>query len=361
MTKRKTAAISLLILLMCSMFTTILFVNGQVNTTTEENIVQLAEQAGNQIQNLITTVYADENATSKIQNVSLYQQFEDNITLYQNAGLNQLRAAQKALVDSDYGHATDSALQALTVFRKVYSSLEIILETAGLHDNSSINNQELMDAINRELQRASALQNLIPTNATQEIINLLETTNSTLFQAKIALQDGNFAEAQTLYVKAKQSTPQIYQYLKTIGEESNAWRLSGYCEKLQQSIQEKFRFGSQNGINFTATLQSIGFQSENQFMEELEKKVQNAQSQTDIKKAIEECTTIGQMVQQMEQALNQEINRQQEPTSSGDIGGLNGSDKGAEGTTGGNSTNNSDKGNSNIGYYGTENYSKGGN
>ncbi len=352
MTKNKAMALSLLVILLCSMLTTLLFVNGQVNITVEENTVKLAEQAGNRIQNLITAVYADENATAKIQNASLTQQFEGNVTLFQKDGLDQLTAAQEALANSNYDIAADSALQALAIFRQVYSSLQAILETAGLQDNSSINNQALIDAINRELQRMNTIQNLLATDAPQEIITLLETANSTLLRAKAALQDDKYAEAQTLYLEANQNIIQIYEYLKTQAEESNTWRLSGYCERLQQRIQERFRYGSENGINFAAPLQSLGYQSENQFMQALQNRIQDAQSQSDIKNAIQECLTIDQMVQQMEQALNQEINRQQGPSPSNGNDGTSGGN-GTGGTTGGNGTNN--------GGNGSGNYAQGGN
>jgi hypothetical protein len=358
MTKSKATALSLLILLMCSMLPTILLVNGQANITVEENMVKLAEQAGNRIQNLITSVYADENATAKIQNANLTQQFEGNVTLYQNDGLNQLTVAKEALANSNYDLAGDSALKALVIFREVYGSLQGILETAGLQDTTSINNQELMDAINRELQRLDTVQNLLPSNATQETITRIETANNTLLQAKATLQEGKYTEAQTLYLEAKQNITQIYQYLKTQAEESNTWRLSGYCERTQQRIQERFRYGKENGIDFTATIQSLGYQSENQFMQALQNNIQNAQSQSDIKNAIEQCLTIDQLVQQMDQALNQEINRQQGPNPSNGNGETSGSDNGAGGTTGGNNASDSGNGNSNSS---SGNYGRGGN
>jgi hypothetical protein len=321
------------------MLPTIPLVNGQVKITVEENIVKIAEQAGNRIQNLITSVYADENATEKIQNASLTQQFEGNVTLYQNDGLNQLTSAKEALANSNPDLAAEYALKALIIFREVYSSLQGILETAGLQDTASINNQELIDAINRELQRVDTIQNLLPSNATQETISRLETATNTLLQAKEALQEGKYTEAQTLYLEARQNITQIYQYLKTQAEETNNWRLIGYCYRMQQRIQERFRYGNENGIDFSSVIQSLGYQSEYQFMQTLQNRIQNAESLSDIKNAIEQCLTIDKMVQQMEQALNQEINRQQGPNPSSGNGATSGPDNGAGGTTGGNSSN----------------------
>ena len=215
-----------------------------------------------------------------------------------------------------------------------------------------------MDAINRELQRLNTFQNLLLSNATQKTFTQIEAANNTLLQAKAALQEGKYAEAQTLYLKARENITQIYQYLKTQAEESNIWRLSGYCERTQQRIQERFRYGNQNGIDFTGAIHSLGYQSESQFMQALQNRIQSAQSQSDIKNAIQECLTIDQMVQQMEQTLNKEINSQQGPNPSNRNGGTNGSDNGAGGgTTGDNSTNNS----GNSGYSDNGNYGQSGN
>ena len=340
---------------------TMLFVNGQVNETIEKKMVNIAEQAGDRIQNLITSVYTNENSTAKIQNVSLYEQFESNVTIYQTEGLDKLAAAQEALANSNNEQAADSVLEALTIFRQVYSSLKAILEAAGLQDNSSINNQEFLDAITRELQSIDTLQNLLPTNATHEIMSLLGTANETLLQAKAALQDVKGNEAKTLYLEAKQNITRIYQYLKTQAEESNIWRLSGYCERLQQGIQERFRYGSDNGVNFTSTLDALGYRSESQFMQALQNKIQNAQSQSEIQNAINDCLLISQMVQEMEQGITQEINRQQGPSPSNSNSGTSGSDNGVGGTTGGNSTNNGGNGNSGTGFNGSGIYGKGSN
>ncbi|MCW3996268.1 MAG: hypothetical protein NWE98_09010 [Candidatus Bathyarchaeota archaeon] len=355
MTKSKAVAFTLVILVTCSILPTFIFVNGQGTITVEENMVKLAMQSGKKIQNLITAVNADENALEKIQNANLTRQFEGNVTLYQREGLNWLEAAQKALSNLNYDLAADSALKALSIFRQVYGSLQAILESAGLQDNSLINNQELNDALNRELQRMNTLRNILELNATQQIITLLETSNNTLLQAKMALQEGKYAESQTLYLEARQTITQIYQYLKTIAEECNSWRLSVYCERLRQRIQEKLRYGSQNGINFTSAIESLGYRSEEQFMQTLQDRIQSAQSNVDINKAIQECMSIAQMVQQMEQTLNQEISRQQGPKPADGTSGSSSSNNGA----GSNSTNNGN-GNSGSGYSGGSNYVNGG-
>ena len=316
-----------------------IFVSGQTNQTIEEKMVTLAEEAKDQVQNLITFAYSENTTLEKIENASLTHEFESNITLYQTEGLNNLATAQEALANSDYDLAADSALEALQIFRDVYSSLQAILKAADVQTDGLTTNQELSDAIDRELERISVLQEILPTDAPQEILNLLADANDTLLEAKTLLLDGKVDEAKSLFLEAKQSITQIYQYLKEQAEESNTWRLSGYCQRLQQRIQERFSYGNQNGINFNAALEANGYQSENQFMQTLQNRVQNAQSQTNLQSAIQECESIGQMVQSMEQALNQEINQQQGGNGTGGNGASgNGSSNGN--STGGKGGNN---------------------
>ena len=305
----------------------VVLVNGQVNKSMEENMITLATKAGDQVQNLITQVTSNEQAIAKIETAGLSQQFEGNITLYQKEGLDKLVTAKEALEDSNFDSAGDLTLQALTTFKKVYVSLYAILESADLTDHSLINSQELMDAINHQLITTNTLQNLINQNATKQVINL-ETANSNLLQAKTALSNGNYQQAQTLYQQAKEDITQIYQDLKVKAQDSNTWRLVGYCEKLLQQIQERFQYGNQNGVDFTESLKALGYKSQNQLMQELQNKIANAQSQSNIDNAIQQCLALNQMVQNTKQTLDQEISHQVGPNPFDEGNGPGGSGNG---------------------------------
>jgi hypothetical protein len=112
--------------------------------------------------------------------------------------------------------------------------------------------------------------------------------------------------------EAKQLISQVYDYLKAQAEASNAWRIDGYCERVQERIRERFQQGNQMGVNFTGVLESLGYQSESQFMETLQNMIQAAKGKTgDFKNALQDLDAIGQMVQQMDQALMQEMQRYQ--------------------------------------------------
>jgi uncharacterized membrane protein YgcG len=330
----KTAVLAL-VLLATIMFPAVLtFANAQTNHTVEEQIVGIAQKAGDQIQNLITHAYAEPNATEKIQNANLTDQFEGNLTLYQEEGLAKLSEAQTALKNAQYTVASDSALQALEVFRNVYGSLQSIMKTSGITSQATLSNQEIIDAINSELQRVGTLNAILPANTSQNTLNLLQGANQTLLNAQTLAQKGETAAAQTEYLRAKQDITQIYQNLKTQAQQTNNWRLSVYCQTLQQQIQERFAYGKQNGIDFSAALSAKGYQSEAQFMAALQTHVQNAQTQGTLQDAVAQCQLISQMVQQMEQVLNQEISNQQQGQANAGGAGVGGDGAGNSGGTG---------------------------
>ena len=102
MEKSKVIAFAIIVLLVSTTLPAMIFVSGQTNQTIEEKMVTLAEEAKDQVQNLITFAYSENTTLEKIENASLTHEFESNITLYQTEGLNSLAGAQEALANSDY-------------------------------------------------------------------------------------------------------------------------------------------------------------------------------------------------------------------------------------------------------------------
>ena len=323
--KTKVAAIILLASVILATAPVMFLVQGQIQAAPAEKLVELAERAGQHVQNLIDMINANEEALTQIETVGLTEQFKNNVTLYETEGLDNLAAAQEALANSEYEAAVDSAFEALSVFREVYSSIHVILEAADLQKGHLIENQGLLEAITRELQRIDRLREILPAETPEEILGLLVDAEESLNEAKALLLDGDETAARSAFLEAKQSISEVYQDLKEQAEESNTWRLSNYCEGLQQRIQERFRYGRDQGIDFTGVLQSFGYQSESQFMEGLQKSIQTAQGEQNFGNAVQDCEGVSQMVQEMEQALNQEITQGQHgPSGSGNGYGGNG-------------------------------------
>ena len=309
---------------------------GQIQATPAEELVEVADRAEQQVKNLIDLVYANETALQKIEDVGLLDELESNVTLYEE-GVGNLTAAHDALELADYEGAVDYATEALGIFREVFSSIHVILEEAGLKKGHLVDNQGLLEAMTRQLQRIDQLREILPEDAPAEIKQLLDDAEALLDidAARALLLEGKSTEVMSTLQEAKDLISQVYDYLKEQAEESNAWRIYGYCERVRERIRERFRQGNQSGIDFTDVLESLGYQSENQFMETLEDMIQTAQGKTgDFKKALQDLDAIGQMVQEMDQALKQKMNQYQSGYGSGSNGDSNGGSGSGNGNIG---------------------------
>lgn len=63
--------------------------------------------------------------------------------------------------------------------------------------------------------------------------------------------------------------------------------------------------------DLTNTLQSLGYESETQFMATQQNRIQTTQVEQNFKVTMQECEQTSSIVQQMEQAVNQQINQHQ--------------------------------------------------
>jgi tetratricopeptide (TPR) repeat protein len=321
---------------------TILYGQAQIQATPAEELVEVADRAEQQVKNLIDIVYANETALQKIEDVGLLGELENNVTLYEK-GVGNLTAAHDAFEIADYEGAVDYATEALSIFREVFSFIHTILEAADLQKGHLVDNQGLLEAMTRQLQRIDRLREILPEDAPDEIKQLLDDAEALLDidAARTLLLEGNAAEVISNVQEAKELISQVYDYLKAQAEESNAWRIYGYCEGVRERIRERFRQGNQTGIDFTVVIESLGYQSENQFMETLENMIQVAQGKAgDFKNALQDLEAIGQMVQEMDQALTQEMHRYQGGNGqAGGDGGYGSGDMGSDyghGSGGGN-------------------------
>ena len=324
MKKRQLVALAILVsvLMTAAPASAILYGQAQIQKAPAEELIEVTDKAEQQVKNLIDLVYANETALEKIEEVGLRDDLEGNVTLY-DQGVTNLTAAYDSLETSDYDAAVDYATEALSVFREVYSSLHVILEAASLQKGHIVDYQGLLDAMTRELQRIDQLRDILPEDAPDNIKQLLDDAEALLDvdAARALLLEGKDSEVRDTLQEAKQLISQVYQYLKEEAEEFNIWRIQGYCERVQERIRERFRAGTQAGIDFTTVLESFGYQSENQFMGTLQNMVQTTQGNADnFQKALQDLEAIGDMVQQMDQALNQEMQRHQGGNGSGGMG-----------------------------------------
>jgi ribosomal 50S subunit-associated protein YjgA (DUF615 family) len=329
MNKKKLVALTMLVsVIMAAAPVSAIFAGqGQIQASPAEELVAVADRAEQQVKNLIDLVYANETALQKIEDVGLLGALDGNVTLY-NEGVGNLTAAHDALEIADYEGAVDYATEALSVFREVFSSIHVILEAAGIQKGHLVDNQGLLEAMTRQLQRIERLREILPEDAPDEIKQLLDDAEALLDidAARALLLEGKATEVISTLQEAKELISQVYDYLKEQAEGLNAWRIDGYCERVRERIRERFRNGNQSGLDFTDVLASFGYQSENQFMETLENMIQTAKGKTgDFKNALQELDAIGQMVQEMDQALTQKMNQHMNGSGSGSGNGNIGS------------------------------------
>ena len=327
MSKRQLVVLAMLVsVIIMAAPVSAIFGQGQVQATPAEQLVEVADRAEQQVKNLIDLVYANETALDTIEDVGLLDELESNVTLY-HEGVGNLTAAHDALELADYEGAVDYATEALSIFREVFSSIHIILEDAGLQKCELVDCQGLLDAMTRQLQRIDRLREILPEDAPEEIKQLLDDAEALLDidAARALLLEGKVTEVKDTLQEAKELISQVYDYLKEQAEGLNAWRIDCYCERVRERIRERFRNGYQSEIDFTDVLEAFGYQSENQFMETLENMIQTVQGKkSDFDNALQDLDAIGQMVQEMDQALTQKMNQYQNGSGSGGNGSGNG-------------------------------------
>ena len=327
MSKKKLVALAMLVsVIMAAAPVSAIFAGqGQIQASPAEELVEVADRAEQQVKTLIDLVYANESALQKIEDVGLLDALDGNVTLY-SEGVGNLTAAYDALEIADYEGAVDYATEALSVFREVFSSIHVILEAAGIQKGHLVDNQGLLEAMTRQLQRIDRLREILPEDAPDEITQLLDDAEALLDidAARALLLEGKATEVMDTLQEAKELIAQVYDYLKPQAESLNAWRIDGYCERVRERIRERFRNGNQSGLDFTDVLASFGYQSESQFMEHLENMIQTAKGTGDFKGALQELDAIGQMVQEMDQAMAQKMNQHMNGSGSGSDGGSSG-------------------------------------
>lgn len=322
--KTKVAIMALLASVML-LASPLMFVQGQTPTLSAEKMVWIAERANQQVQNLIDLINANDDATTKIADTGLTSDFNAAVDLYQTDGWENLEAAQEALVEDDYETASDCAVEALRVFREVYSSIHVIMDAADLERNDLLENQGLLEAITRELLRIERLGEILPDYTPEDILDSLGNAAGMLSTARTLLLAGDVDGARSAFLEAKDMISEVYIYLKEQAVDYNTWRLYNYCEQARERIREKFRYGRDEGVDFSDALQSFGYQSEEQFMEAFQNWAQNVQGEQDFEDAMRDCQELSRRVQQMEQALNEEIGRHKAQHGNGSGGSSSGS------------------------------------
>jgi hypothetical protein len=297
--------------------------HGQSESVKAEKIVELADKAGQKVENLIALVYVNETALEMIENATLLDELEGNVTLF-DEGTANVTAAYDALEAEDYEGAVANATQALEIFREVFKSIHVILCDSDVQKEQIIDGQGLIVAMQRALERIERLRELLPEDAT-EALELLD--NATIYldvdTARLWLLDGNVTETAYNLTQANHLISDAHRYLKTQAEQGNLNRIRNYLqvmERIRGRIRERLELAGTEGIDVDDVLQSFGYENATQFEEAFQNMTENAQeNMADIKNTIMEMKQFGRTMKEMDKALAQEIrhNRAQDGVGQG--------------------------------------------
>jgi hypothetical protein len=285
--------------------------HGQSESDKAEKIVELADKAGQKVDNLIALVYANETALEMIENATLLDELVGNVTLF-DEGTANVTAAYDALEAEDYEGATANATQALQIFREVFKSIHIILCNSDVQKGQILDGQGLLVAMQRALERIELLRELLPEDAT-EALELLD--NATIYldvdTARLWLLDGKVSETAYNLTQANHLISEAHRYLKTRAEQGNLNRIRNYLhvmERIRGRIRERLESAGNEGINIDDVLQSFGYENATQFEEAFQNMTETAQENMgEIKNTIMNMKEFGQTMREMDKALAQEI------------------------------------------------------
>ena len=304
--QKKITAVPALMLLLVSVGSSALVLGQPTIENRATQIVQIAENASQTVENLILRIEGNETIKTKIDDASLTEAFEANVSLYYQ-GVDKFDEADGFLAVNDYERAVSAATEALNIFREVYRSLNNILINSDVKLRQPISTEEIQEIIQRSQERVTELKSVISTQA--PVYEKLLDAESYLTQALEYLPD-NIEDAKTNLREANILISEVCNYLKEVAQELNPQRIRDYCEGVYQ-YRERFRgmFGKagNEGFDVDKFLQGFGYQNEDDFMARFQEMIQNAEGAEKIEDALNDLEEIGRVIRQMDQSFTQEI------------------------------------------------------
>ena len=309
----RTAAIAILAILIVSTGSASAMFYGQSPEIRAERIVEIADNAGQRVQDLIDLVYVNETVLELIENATLLDELEGNLTLF-DEGIANVTAAYDALENEDYGGVIANATQALRIFKEVFRSIHIILRDSEVQKGQIVDAQGLLVAMRRALERIERLRELLQENAEEALALLDEAENYLdLDEARVWLLEGKVSETAHNLTQANHLISEAHHYLKEQAKGWNTWRINNYLHSIyraRERMRERFRAANNEGIDVDAVLESLGYQNMTEFIQALQNMTETAQGKIDdIRDAIQDLKEISRTLREMEQALTREIGR----------------------------------------------------
>lgn len=332
----RTAAIAILAILIVSAGSVSAIFSGQDPETKANRIVEIAEEASQKVGDLIDLVYANATAISMIETAGLTEDFDGNVTLY-DEGNETLKDANLALESDDYEGAIANATEALSIFREVYKSIQVILFNSDVKIGQLVDVDVLEETIKRSLGRIEELQALLKEET--EVSIKLDAAKDLLTEAQDEFLPDNVDGAKANLREANILISEVCQYLKEVAQELNPQRIRDYCDKAEpyrDRLRERCRQAGTEGFDVNGFLQTYGYQNEDDFMARFQEMIENAKEKEDIDDVLEDLEEIGRTIREMDGNLTYELGQYrahhgQEATSNGSGQEVSGSGYGQNG------------------------------
>lgn len=213
-----------------------------------EKFVEVADRAGEKVDNFIEIIYANETAMTTIWAAGLNESLYANKTLYETWGLGNLTEAHDALEAEDYSGAIGNATEALSIFREVFKALNTILTEAKVERGELIDAQGLIEAMKRALDRIERIREIaIPA----EVLAILDSAEEYLDveTAIVWLSEGKVNQTVWNLTQANQLISLAHSSLKKKAGELNVKRIESYLKVIWNLYDRILRLAEKAGAS----------------------------------------------------------------------------------------------------------------
>jgi tetratricopeptide (TPR) repeat protein len=312
MRKNKIAILMILVTVAIMIAPASAYFAGQNIETKAERMVEIAEEALERVTDLAETVDTNVTIIDLLTDAGLYDYYIGNVSLCEEdgEGLTYLTAAQEAMSAAeeteDYEAVIDNAREALEIFRDVLKAINGMLIDVGVETCPVCDENTIEEAIERSQERIDSLVALL---ADEELLTLLDQAQGNLTLAIDAIPI-DIEEAKEYLQTANELISEVCQSLRGIARELNPGRIQGYLEKAYQHrerMRERYRGAWENEEDIDEFLQGLGYENEEEFMNQFQEMIQNAQDAETVEEAIETLKEMGQMLRNMDNSFNQKM------------------------------------------------------
>ncbi|MEM2688097.1 MAG: hypothetical protein QW796_07095, partial [Thermoproteota archaeon] len=201
-------------------------------------ILSVTESAKNAVQRLITYVEENETATALIEKMGLMDDFEGNITRFED-GVSILEDARGSFEKGNYEDAISKAMEVLAIFREVFRNINRILCSAKIKSHEIMDGQGLIVAMNTALNRVERLEKLAEALNEKgvdvsDVMGLLNQARGKLNidEARKLIEQGDVSTVARNLAEANRLIAEASRILNAKNRRLIAERIKQYLERL---------------------------------------------------------------------------------------------------------------------------------